>query len=175
MNFSTYIRTVPDYPREGVQFRDITTLFKNAFVFNAMIDAFALHYADITLDKVVGIESRGLIVGAAVAHRLGLGFVPSRKPGKLPAAVVSQTYTLEYGQDRLEMHVDAITPGEQILLLDDLIATGGTALATIELIRKLGGKVEHAGFVVDLPDLGGMQHLLAEGIQPFALCQFEGQ
>jgi adenine phosphoribosyltransferase len=174
MDIRSYIRTIADYPKAGIQFRDITTLLRDATAFNATIDALALHYADTALDKVVGIEARGFIIGAALASKLGLGFLPVRKPGKLPAAALSQSYALEYGEDALEIHKDAINAGESILLVDDLIATGGTALAAVALIRQLGGVVEHAGFVIDLPDLGGLQHLQANGVQPFALCQFEG-
>jgi len=174
MDLSAYIRTIADYPKAGIQFRDITTLLQDATAFNAAIDALALHYADVALDKVVGIEARGFIIGAAVASKLQLGFVPVRKPGKLPAVTISQRYTLEYGEDALQLHADAITAGERVLLVDDLIATGGTALAALALIRQLGGVVAHAGFVIDLPDLGGLQHLQASAVQAFALCQFEG-
>ncbi|WP_292822588.1 adenine phosphoribosyltransferase [Methylophilus sp.] len=174
MDLSAYIRTIADYPKAGIQFRDITTLLQDATAFNAAIDVLALHYADVALDKVVGIEARGFIIGAAVASKLQLGFVPVRKPGKLPAATISQRYTLEYGEDALQLHADAITAGERVLLVDDLIATGGTAQAAVALIRQLGGVVAHAGFVIDLPDLGGLQHLQANGVQAFALCQFEG-
>lgn len=174
IDLSAYIRTIEDYPKAGIQFRDITTLLQDATAFNAAIDALALHYADVALDKVVGIEARGFIIGAAVASKLQLGFVPVRKPGKLPAATISQRYTLEYGEDALQLHANAITAGERVLLVDDLIATGGTALAAVALIRRLGGVVAHAGFVIDLPDLGGLQHLQANGVQAFALCQFEG-
>lgn len=174
IDLTTYIRTIADYPKTGIQFRDITTLLKDATAFNATIDALALHYADIALDKVVGIESRGFIIGAALASKLGLGFVPVRKPGKLPGPCISQTYALEYGQDALHLHADAIAAGERVLLVDDLIATGGTAMAAVALIRQLGGVVAHAGFVIDLPALAGMQQLQASGVQTFALCQFEG-
>lgn len=174
MDFHSYIRTIPNYPKEGIQFRDVTTLLKDATAFNAAIDTMALHYGDIALDKVVGIESRGFIIGAALASKLSLGFVPVRKPGKLPGNSISQAYTLEYGQDALHLHTDAIAVGERVLLIDDLIATGGTALTALTLIRQLGGIVEHAGFVIDLPALGGMQQLQIKGVQTFALCQFEG-
>lgn len=174
MDFTSHIRTIADYPKPGIQFRDITSLLQNALAFNAAIDTLVMHYADTALDKVVGIEARGFIVGAAVASKLGLGFVPARKPGKLPGASIAQTYALEYGQDALHMHADAIQAGERVLLIDDLIATGGTALAAVSLIRTLGGEVTHAGFVIDLPDLGGLQHLQTLGVQAFALCQFEG-
>ena len=174
MDIRAYIRTIADYPKAGIQFRDITTLLKDAAAFNAAIDTLALHYADTPLDKVVGIESRGFIIGAALASKLGLGFVPVRKAGKLPAATLTQTYALEYGEDALELHTDAIAPGERVLLIDDLIATGGTALAAVALIRRLGGVAEHAGFIIDLPALSGMQQLQANDVQTFALCQFEG-
>ena len=174
IDFRAYIRTIADYPKAGIQFRDVTTLLNDAHAFNAAIDTLALHYADIALDQVVAIEARGFIIGAALASKLGLGFVPVRKAGKLPANTVKQTYALEYGEDMLEVHQDALAVGMRVLLVDDLIATGGTALAAISLIRQLGAEVVHAAFVIDLPDLGGMQHLQANGVQPFALCQFEG-
>lgn len=174
MDFKSYIRTLPDYPKAGIQFRDITTLLKDATAFNAVIDALAERYADVALDKVVAIEARGFIIGAALASKLQLGFVPVRKPGKLPAATLSQAYALEYGEDALAVHVDALTAEERILLVDDLIATGGTACAAVTLIRQLGAVVTQAAFVIDLPALGGMQHLQAAGVQGFALCQFEG-
>ena len=172
--FASVIRTIPDYPRPGIQFRDITTLLKDRVAFNAMVDALALHYAHVPLDKVAAIESRGFIIGAALASKLELGFVPVRKRGKLPAETVMQPYTLEYGEDALEIHVDAITAGEQLLLVDDLIATGGTAMAAMTLVRRLGGVVQHAAFVIDLPALGGLQQLQSAGVEPFALCQFDG-
>lgn len=174
IDFRAYIRTIADYPKAGIQFRDITTLLNDAHAFNAAIDTLALHYADVALDQVVAIEARGFIIGAALASKLGLGFVPVRKAGKLPADTLKQTYALEYGEDTLEVHQDALAVGMRVLLVDDLIATGGTALAAISLIRQLGAEVVHAAFVIDLPDLGGMQHLQANGVQPFALCQFEG-
>jgi len=174
IDFRAYIRTIADYPKAGIQFRDVTTLLNDAHAFNAAIDTLALHYADIALDQVVAIEARGFIIGAALASKLGLGFVPVRKAGKLPADTLKQTYALEYGEDTLEVHQDALVVGMRVLLVDDLIATGGTALAAISLIRQLGAEVLHAAFVIDLPDLGGMQHLQANGVQPFALCQFEG-
>lgn len=174
IDFRAYIRTIADYPKAGIQFRDVTTLLNDAHAFNAAIDTLALHYADIALDQVVAIEARGFIIGAALASKLGLGFVPVRKAGKLPADTLKQIYALEYGEDTLEVHQDALAVGMRVLLVDDLIATGGTALAAISLIRQLGAEVVHAAFVIDLPDLGGMQHLQANGVQPFVLCQFEG-
>ncbi len=169
------IRTIPDYPKPGIQFRDITTLLQDKQGFAAVIDALTTHCAAFRVDKVVAVEARGFIIGAALAVRLRAGFVPVRKPGKLPAATIAQSFTLEYGTDTLELHVDAIQPGEHVLLVDDLIATGGTALAAVSLIRQLGGIVQQAAFVIDLPALGGMQQLALAGIQSFALCQFDGQ
>lgn len=172
--FKALIRTTPDYPKPGIQFRDITTLLQDPQGFSAAIDALGQHYDKQAFDKVVAIEARGFIIGAALAIKLGAGFVPARKPGKLPAATISQSYTLEYGMDALEVHQDAIQSGERILLVDDLIATGGTAMAAVTLIRQLGGLLEQAAFIIDLPELGGMQQLGAAGVQGFALCQFKG-
>ena len=168
------IRTIPDYPKPGVQFRDITTLLQDKQGFSVAIDTLGQHYAHHAFDKVLAIESRGFIVGAALAIHLGAGLVLARKPGKLPAATISQSYTLEYGMDALELHKDAIQPGEQVLLVDDLIATGGTAMAAVALVRQLGGLLAHAAFIIDLPDLGGMKQLESASVRGFALCQFEG-
>lgn len=168
------VRTIPDYPKAGIQFRDITTLLQDKQGFAAVIDALTAHYVAFKVDKVVAVEARGFIIGAALAARLGVGFVPVRKPGKLPAATIAQSYMLEYGTDTLELHADAIQSGEHVLLVDDLIATGGTALAAVALVRQLGGLVTQAAFVIDLPELGGMQQLLAAGVQGIALCQFAG-
>lgn len=168
------IRTIPDYPKPGIQFRDITTLLQDKHGFAATIEALSRPYASLAFDKVLAIEARGFIVGAALAIELGAGFVPARKPGKLPAATVSQSYTLEYGMDALEVHRDAILPGEKVLLVDDLIATGGTAMAAVALVRQLGGVLAHAAFIIDLPELGGMQKLKDAGVAGFALCQFDG-
>jgi adenine phosphoribosyltransferase len=168
------IRTIPDYPKPGIQFRDVTTLLKDKQGFAAVVDGLVQHYANGGFDKIVAIEARGFIVGAALAAKLGVGFVPVRKPGKLPAATISQSYSLEYGMDALELHEDAIQAGERILLVDDLIATGGTAMAAVSLVRQLGGILEQAAFIVDLLELGGMQQLQSVGVQGFALCQFEG-
>jgi len=174
MTIKSLIRTIPDYPKPGIQFRDITTLLKDAEGLRLTIDQLAARYRDQTISKVVGIESRGFIVGAALAYQLGVGFVPVRKQGKLPGAVRGHDYALEYGTDRVEIHTDAIVPGERILLVDDLIATGGTAEAAVMLIRQLGGEVTECAFIVDLPDLGGMKRLAALGLKAYALCEFEG-
>jgi adenine phosphoribosyltransferase len=156
-------------------FRDITTLLKDAVGFRVTINELTSHCAGLKLDKVAGIESRGFIIGAAVASQLGLGFVPIRKRGKLPAETVGCDYALEYGADRVEMHVDAISAGERILLVDDLLATGGTALASATLIEQAGGTVVECCFVIDLPDLGGRARLEEAGHTVFSLCAFEGE
>ncbi len=174
MPFKSRIRTVPHYPKSGVMFRDITTLLKDATGLQLAVKSLADHFRYQPIDRVVGIEARGFIVGAAVAYELELGFIPARKKGKLPAETVGQDYALEYGTDRIEIHADAITPGESILLIDDLIATGGTALAACTLIQGMGGKIQGCGFVIDLPDLGGCQLLQDQGFAVFALCEFEG-
>jgi len=168
------IRTIPHYPKQGIQFRDITTLLKDPVGFRMVIDALSEHYSGRKIDKIAGIEARGFIIGAALAYKLGLGFVPIRKSGKLPAETVGHDYALEYGADRVEIHIDAIGKNEQVLLVDDLIATGGTAEASIALIQKLGGIVMGCAFVIDLPDLGGSARLSAGGITTFSLCEFEG-
>ena len=175
MTIKSLIRTIPHYPKQGIQFRDITTLLKDPIGFRMVIDALAQHYTHQRIDRIAGIEARGFIIGAALAYKLGLGFVPIRKSGKLPAETVGHDYALEYGADRVEIHVDAITQGEQLLLVDDLIATGGTAEAAVALIQKLGGVVIGCAFVIDLPNLGGSKRLVDAGFKPFALCQFEGE
>lgn len=174
MPIQSRIRTVPHYPKPGVMFRDITTLLKDPVGFRVTIHELANRYADRKIDKVAAIESRGFIIGAALAYQLGTGFVPIRKKGKLPGPTVGHDYELEYGTDRVEIHVDAITHGERILLIDDLIATGGTALASIKLIESLGGEIVECGFVIDLPDLGGTARLEKAGHTAFALCAFAG-
>jgi adenine phosphoribosyltransferase len=174
MPVKSRIRTVPHYPKQGIMFRDITTLLKDAAGLRATVEQLAARYADMKIDKVAGIESRGFIVGAPLAFVLGKGFVPIRKKGKLPAATIGHDYALEYGTDRIEIHTDAIEPGEHVLLVDDLIATGGTAVAACTLIEKIGGKIVECAFIVDLPDIGGRARLEAAGHKVFALCEFEG-
>lgn len=174
MPVKSRIRTVPHYPKQGVMFRDITTLLKDPVGFRVSINEFVNRYTGQKIDKIAGIESRGFIIGAALAFQLGVGFVPIRKRGKLPAETVGCDYDLEYGTDRIEMHVDAIAKGERILLVDDLIATGGTAEAAVKLIEGAGGKIVECCFVIDLPDLGGRRRLEKHGNHVFALCEFEG-
>ena len=174
LDLKALIRTVPDFPRPGVMFRDITTLLKDAPGFQHAIAKIANAYRDMDVAKVAAIESRGFIVGAAVAYALGVGFVPIRKSGKLPAENFGEDYELEYGVDRLEMHRDAIVVGERILLVDDLIATGGTADAALRVITRAGGTAVGAAFVIDLPDLGGRARLEALGYRVLSLCTFPG-
>ena len=168
------IVAVPDYPKAGIMFRDVTSLMQDAVAFKSSIQLLAEKYQDMGFDRVAGTEARGLIFGAPLAVELGLGFVPVRKPNKLPREVIRESYQLEYGQDSLEVHKDAVLDGEKILLIDDLLATGGTMMATANLVRQLGGIVEHAGFVVALPDLGGLEKLSEHGITSYAVCEFEG-
>jgi len=168
------IRTIPDYPRPGVQFRDITTLLGNAQAFGHTIDALVQPYAGRGIDKIAGIEARGFILGGAMAHQLSSGFVPIRKKGKLPHATVRVAYSLEYGLDEMEMHIDAVSAGEKVILVDDLIATGGTAAAAARLLRQLGAEIVAACFVIDLPDLGGRARLEAMGIDVRTLIAFPG-
>ncbi|MFP6713572.1 MAG: adenine phosphoribosyltransferase [Alphaproteobacteria bacterium] len=175
MPIKSLIRTIPNYPKKGIMFRDITTLLADPQGFRLSVNKMVQRYTGIKIDKVAGIEARGFIFGAPLAHQLSVGFVPIRKKGKLPAATVSQTYELEYGTDVLEMHTDAIKEGELVLLVDDLLATGGTAEATIHLIEKTGGDVRECCFVVDLPDVGGRSRLEKLGYNVFSLCAFEGK
>lgn len=174
MPIKSLIRTIPHYPKADIQFRDITTLLKDPIGLRMVVDALAAHYATQKIDKIAGIEARGFIIGAALAYKLGVGFVPIRKPGKLPATTIGHDYSLEYGTDRVEMHTDAISPGERILLVDDLIATGGTAQAAVSLLLKLDAVVVACAVVIDLPDLGGAQRMRESGVALFALCQFDG-
>ncbi|GGA95960.1 adenine phosphoribosyltransferase [Allosediminivita pacifica] len=169
-----YIRTIPDFPHEGILFRDVTTLFASPRGFRMAIDQLLHPYSGMRFDKVVGLEARGFILGGAVAHQLSAGFVPIRKKGKLPAATIGQAYQLEYGEAEVEIHDDAIEPGEKILLVDDLLATGGTAEAGVKLIEKLGGEVIGCAFIVDLPDLGGRAKLESLDMDVHALCVYEG-
>jgi len=169
-----YIRTIPDYPKPGILFRDITTLLANLHAFRAAVDELAWPFLKGEIDFVAGIEARGFILGGAVAHVLGRGFVPIRKKGKLPARVIGQEYALEYGVDTIEIHADAIGKGDRVLLVDDLIATGGTAAAAIDLIRKSGGEVIAAAFVINLPDLNGAAKLRGKGVKVHTLVEFEG-
>ena len=168
------IRTIPDYPKPGIMFRDITTLLGDARAFRRAVDELVQPYAGGKVDKVAGIEARGFILGGAVAHQLSAGFVPIRKKGKLPHETVSIAYSLEYGLDEMEMHADAIVAAERVLLIDDLIATGGTAVAAVKLLRRLGADVIAACFIIDLPDLGGADKLRAEGVTVRTLMGFEG-
>ena len=174
-SIASFIRTIPDWPEPGVLFRDVTGLLEDARGLRMGVDLIVHRYIDRPVDVVAGIEARGFIFGTAVAYELGVGFVPIRKAGKLPGPVVGIDYELEYGTDRMEIHTGAITPGARVLLIDDLVATGGTAAAGIELVRTLGGHVEEACFVVDLPELGGADRLRALGCEVFALCQFQGK
>lgn len=173
-DLKSLIRTIPDYPKPGIMFRDITTLIADLHGFRACVDELAWPFFDQEIDYVVGIEARGFILGGAIAHELGRGFIPIRKKGKLPGKVIGQDYELEYGVDTVEIHADAISEGDRILLIDDLIATGGTAMAGAELIRRTGGEVVAAGFVVDLPDLGGSGRLRQAGLTVHTLLEFEG-
>jgi adenine phosphoribosyltransferase len=168
------IRTIPDYPKSGIMFRDITTLLGDARAFRRAVDELVQPWAGTKVDKVAGIEARGFILGGAVAHQLSAGFVPVRKKGKLPHVTVSIAYSLEYGLDEMEMHEDALKPGERVILVDDLIATGGTAEGAVKLLRKLGADVVAACFVIDLPDLGGSKKLAALDVSVRSLITFEG-
>jgi len=168
------VRSIPDYPKKGVMFRDITTLLGNARAFRRTVDELVQPWAGSKIDKVAGIEARGFILGGAVAHQVSAGFVPIRKKGKLPHKRVSMTYALEYGEDVIEMHADALVSGERVVLVDDLIATGGTAEAAVKLLRQLGAEVLAACFVIDLPELGGAAKLRALGVPVRTLIAFEG-
>ena len=174
MPIKSKIRTVPDYPKPGIMFRDITTLLSDAVGFKMMMNELIRRYTGQKIDKVVGIEARGFIVGAPLAYSLGAGFVPVRKKGKLPAQTLSHEYDLEYGTDCVEIHLDAIQAGEHVLLIDDLLATGGTAEAAITLIEKIGGNIIECGFIIDLPDLGGRKRLKNLGHSVFSLTEFSG-
>lgn len=169
-----YIRSIVDFPVEGIVFRDVTTLFADARGFRMAVDQLLSPYAGVPIDKVVGLEARGFILGGAVAHQLTTGFVPIRKKVKLPGTVISQAYQLEYGEAVMEIHDDALKPGERVLIVDDLLATGGTAQAAIDLCRRLGAEVVGAAFVIDLPELGGRAVVEAAGVEVHALTEFDG-
>lgn len=168
------IRNIPDYPKPGVMFRDITTLLGNARAFRRAVDELVHPYAGGKVDQVAGIEARGFIIGGAMAHQLSSGFVPIRKKGKLPHDTVRIAYSLEYGVDEMEMHRDAIVPGDKVILVDDLIATGGTAEAAVNLLQQMGADIVSACFIIDLPDLGGRRKLEALGVNVRTLIAFEG-
>lgn len=167
------IRNIPDFPKKGILFRDVTTLIQNREAFKKSVDLLAKKYKGKGFDKVVGVEARGFIFGAAVAHKIGAGFVPVRKKGKLPFKTISASYELEYGTDTLEMHQDAIRPGEKILIIDDLLATGGTVKAVTDLVKQLGGKIGAIAFVIELVDLKGKEKL--KDYPVFSLVKFEGE
>ena len=170
MDLAKTIRSIPDFPVEGILFRDISTLTRDPDAFQEAIDALIDHYADKDIDLVVGIESRGFVFGAPMAYEMGAGFVMVRKPGKLPAEAISASYTLEYGTNTLEMHTDSIQPGQRVLLVDDLIATGGSAKAAAELIEQLGGKIVGIAFLIELTDLNGAEKL--KDYEIFSLIQY---
>ena len=174
MNLKDTIRTIPDYPKPGIMFRDVTTLLGQPRAFRRAVDELVQPYAGMRIDKVAGIEARGFILGGAAAHQLSAGFVPLRKKGKLPYKTITESYQLEYGVDEMEMHEDAIVKGDRVLLVDDLIATGGTAEAAIKLLRRAGAEIVAAAFVVDLPELGGADRIRALSCEVQALMAFEG-
>jgi adenine phosphoribosyltransferase len=174
MDLTRIIRTIPDYPKPGIMFRDITTLLADARGFRRAVDELVQPFAGTKIDKVAGIEARGFILGGATAHQLSAGFVPLRKKGKLPHKTIGVEYDLEYGRDTIEMHLDAFARNERVLLVDDLIATGGTALAAVDLLRQGGAEIVGAAFVIDLPELGGAEKLRAAGVPVSTLVAFEG-
>jgi len=169
------IRTIPHFPKQGIMFRDITTLLKDAQGFRKTIDEFVQRYTGVPIDVIVGLEARGFIIGGAIAHQLGKGFVPIRKAGKLPHKTVSHEYTLEYGKDKVEIHEDAIKKGDKVLIVDDLIATAGTCMAAAALVTKLGGEIVECAFIVELPELNGREKLEKLGYKVFSLVDFEGE
>ena len=175
MSIKSKIRTIENYPIKGVMFRDITTLLKDPEGLRDSINKLVDRYKDLNIDKIVAIESRGFIIGAPLAYLLNVGLVLIRKPGKLPAETINQDYKLEYGTDRIEVHVDAIEEGEKVLIVDDLIATGGTAEATVRLVQKMKGDIVECCFIIDLPDIGGRDRLENMGQKVFTLCEFEGE
>jgi adenine phosphoribosyltransferase len=175
MSIKSKIRTIENYPIKGVMFRDITTLLKDPEGLRDSVNILVDRYKDLKIDKIVAIESRGFIVGAPLAYLLNVGLVLIRKPGKLPAETIDQDYKLEYGTDRIEVHVDAIEKGEKVLIVDDLIATGGTAEASVRLVQKMKGEIVECCFIIDLPDIGGRERLENMGQKVFTLCEFEGE
>ena len=174
MSIKSKIRTIQNYPIDGVMFRDITTLFKDPEGLREAINLFAERYKDMQIDKIAAIESRGFLIGAPLAYLLNVGLVLIRKPGKLPAETIKQDYKLEYGTDQIEIHIDAIKEGERVLIVDDLIATGGTVEAAVKLVQKMKGEVLECCFIIDLPDIGGSRKLESMGQNVFSLCDFEG-
>ncbi|MCL2155546.1 MAG: adenine phosphoribosyltransferase [Leptospirales bacterium] len=169
------IRTIPDFPKKGIMYRDITTLISDAEGFKEVIDIFTNRYKGMEIDYIVAVEARGFIIGGALAYNLNKGFIPLRKPGKLPYKSLSHEYELEYGVGTLEIHADAIKKGDKVLIIDDLLATGGTALASAALVEKLGGQVVEMAFIVDLPDIGGRKNIEEKGYKIFHLVEFEGE
>ena len=174
MSIKSKIRTIQNYPIDGVMFRDITTLFKDPEGLREAINIFAERYKDMQIDKIAAIESRGFLIGVPLAYLLNVGLVLVRKPGKLPAETIKQDYKLEYGSDQIEIHIDAIKEGERVLIVDDLIATGGTVEAAVKLVQKMKGEVLECCFIIDLPDIGGSRKLESMGQNVFSLCEFEG-
>lgn len=172
MDFTQVIRSIPDWPIKGVIFRDITTLMQDPVAYKKSCDALYDRYKDKKIDKIVGIDARGFVFGGVLAYLLGVGFVPVRKKGKLPYKTISESYTLEYGSAEVEMHEDAITKGERVIIVDDLIATGGTIQAAANLVKKLGGEIVECAFIVELPDLNGRKKI--KDLDIFTLCEFEG-
>lgn len=174
-NIKKKIRTIPHFPKKGVMFRDITTLLQDNQGLRDVVEVFTSRYKNAMIDIVASIEARGFILGGIVAYQLGAGFVPIRKKGKLPYKTMKQVYELEYGTDMIEIHLDAIKKGDKVLLIDDLLATGGTSLAAAKLIEKLGGKVLECAFIIDLPELGGKKKLEEHGLKVYNLVEFEGE
>lgn len=175
MSIKSKIRTIKNYPIDGVMFRDITTLFEDPEGLRDSINKLSERYKDLKIDKIAAIEARGFILGAPLAYILNVGLVLIRKPGKLPAKTISQDYDLEYGSDQIEIHSDAIRPGEKVLIIDDLIATGGTAEAAVKIVEKMEGQIVECCFIIDLPDIGGRARLEGIGQKVFTLCEFEGE
>jgi len=175
MSIKSKIRTIKNYPIDGVMFRDITTLFEDPEGLRDSINKLSERYKDFKIDKIAAIEARGFILGAPLAYILNVGLVLIRKPGKLPAKTISQDYDLEYGSDQIEIHSDAIRPGEKVLIVDDLIATGGTAEAAVKIVEKMEGQIVECCFIIDLPDIGGRARLEGIGQKVFTLCEFEGE